>query len=190
MCGCAFVCVCVRVCACARVHVCVLCVCVCVHARVSMPVSVAVGMCTCARTHTVMHETKQVYTIVMRDLLANLIKAFHMTLVPSSRHSNPTATTTHLLDTVMARKAQLAMLGSAMLPLCLLRSLTALAAVSWVGMAGVLYLTVFISWRCFSGAYLPVLLVCVCVCVCGGGVRKYTREHAHMHTHAVSVRHV
>ena len=99
----------------------------------------------------------QVYTIVMRDITAQLITACTMTLPLRLQNDifNSYANSAGLSGLVLRRETHLMLLGAVMLRLCLLRSLTALAKVSWVGMGGVLYITAFMFWRCTRGAYLP-----------------------------------
>jgi len=87
----------------------------------------------------------QVYTIVMRDIVAQLVTLVFAGTPAEHQRS----------DLILRRETQLVMLGAVMLPLCLLRTLTSLAKVGWVGMGGVVYLAAFMSWRCFTGAYLP-----------------------------------
>ena len=90
----------------------------------------------------------QVYLIVMRDTLAQLIATSIMAL--------PIDYAARAMNLrIMRRETHLVLLGVVMLPLCLLRSLSALACVSWVGMGGVVYLAAFIVFRWITGAYLP-----------------------------------
>ena len=89
----------------------------------------------------------QVYMIVLRDILAQFARSLVVAM--------PSLDSTALMRVISRREVHLALLGSLFLPLCLLHSLTALARVSWVGMAGVFYLTVFASYRCLAGAYGP-----------------------------------
>jgi len=100
----------------------------------------------------------QVYTIVMRDILAQLITSCTMALAPPQLRNdifNSYTNSVGFLGLILRRETHLIMLGLVMLRLCLLRSLAALAKVSWVGMCGVLYLATFMTWRCVTGAYLP-----------------------------------
>lgn len=86
--------------------------------------------------------------IIMRDIVVKLVASGVM-MLPISLAKRA------IRLRIMRREAHLAMLGATMLPLCLLRSLAALAKVSWVGMGGVIYLACFLGYRWAAGAYQP-----------------------------------
>jgi hypothetical protein len=93
-------------------------------------------------TLTVVRE--QVYMIIMRDIVNKLFASGIMLLpIPIVMRA--------IQLRVMRRETHLVVLGAAMLPLCLLRSLSALAKVSWAGMAGVVYLMCFTGYRWAAG---------------------------------------